>query len=125
MWLKVAAVAVGGAVGAMLRFGLAWWSADWTAVGRFPIGTFMANVLGGFLIGALYAVLRQNEVATHVEGLVLTGFLGALTTFSTFGLEVVLLYESGAEQTAVGYFLLTNMAVVTAVVLGLTLFRTA
>ena len=122
---KIIAVAVGGALGALLRYGIAVVAnASWqTAVGRFPIGTFIANVLGGFLIGLLFQLFRQISVPAYVEVLLLTGFMGALTTFSTFGLEIIQLYQDGFEQTAIGYLLLTNIAVILAVVLGMNLTR--
>lgn len=122
---KLIAVAVGGAVGALLRYGIALWaSVSWqTAVGRFPIGTFVANVLGGLLIGLLFQLFRQTTVPAYMEALVLTGFLGALTTFSTFGLEIVQLAQNGFEETAIGYLLLTNLVVLLAVVLGINLAK--
>lgn len=122
---KLVAVAIGGAVGALLRYGIALWaSVSWqTAAGRFPIGTFVANVLGGLLIGILFQLFRQISVPAYMETLLLTGFLGALTTFSTFGLEIVRLYQDGFEQTAIGYLLLTNLAVVLAVVTGVNLTK--
>lgn len=119
------AVAVGGAVGALLRYGISLWAAvSWqTAVGRFPIGTFVANVLGGLLIGILFQLFRQISVPAYVEALLLTGFLGALTTFSTFGLEIVQLAQNGFEETAIGYLLLTNLVVILAVVIGINLVK--
>ncbi|MCB0036841.1 MAG: CrcB family protein [Anaerolineales bacterium] len=122
---RLIAVAIGGAVGALLRYGIALWAGvSWqTAAGRFPIGTFVANVIGGLLIGILFQLFRQISVPLYIETLLLTGFLGALTTFSTFGLEIVRLYQDGFEETAMGYLLLTNLAVILAVAIGINLTK--
>ena len=90
-WLLVSAVAVGGAVGAVVRYGVGRW-----AVGRFPehawLGTLAVNLAGCFLIGAAsYAAAEKGSLSPAVRAAVITGFLGGLTTFSTFGLEAVTL----------------------------------
>jgi len=89
------AIAVGGAVGAISRYGVN--KICVRVLGsNFAFGTLVVNVLGCFLLGLFYAMQqsdspRWNE-ATHL-GLT-TGFLGALTTFSTFGLEASLHFQS-------------------------------
>lgn len=84
----IVAVGIGAACGAWLRWGFAAW-----LNGRFPalpLGTLAANVLGGFLIGmAMEWFSRHLGLAPEVRLLVVTGFLGGLTTFSTFSAEVV------------------------------------
>ncbi|MEQ8791043.1 MAG: CrcB family protein [Pirellulaceae bacterium] len=87
MTVKLLLIALGGAVGAVSRF----------AIGRglhhvlgdaFPYGTLAVNVLGCFLLGALFG-LRTHEFSQNVHEGITFGFLGALTTFSTFGFETV------------------------------------
>jgi CrcB protein len=89
-----AAVALGAALGAWLRWGLAVW-----LNGLFPAlppGTLVANLAGGYLIGLALAAFALNPtLPAEWKLLVVTGFLGALTTFSTFSAEVVTLLQQG------------------------------
>jgi CrcB protein len=89
-----AAVGVGAALGAWARWGL---GAALNAVApNLPLGTLVANLLGGYLIGAAIAQLENVAgVAPEVRLFLITGFLGALTTFSTFSAEAVSLLHSG------------------------------
>ena len=94
------ALALGGAFGAIARY---WMSTGLNQLSQllFPLGTFSVNVLGSFFIGGLYIYLSERpdlpEASRH---LLITGFLGALTTFSTFSLETLLLIEQGHYNTA-------------------------
>jgi CrcB protein len=89
-----AAVALGAVLGAWLRWGLAVW-----LNGLFPAlppGTLVANLAGGYLIGLALAAFALNPtLPAEWKLLVVTGFLGALTTFSTFSAEVVTLLQQG------------------------------
>ena len=87
---SVAAVGIGAAVGAWLRWGLAYaFNPVFPAV---PLGTLAANLVGGLLMGiAMELVTRSVLLAPEVRLLVMTGFLGGLTTFSTFSAEVTTL----------------------------------
>jgi len=97
------AIAFGGALGAMSRFWLQ------TAVQRFngssfPLGTFTVNVLGSFLIGVFFVVLAEKaQLSETWRPLIVIGFLGAMTTFSTFSLDALLLFEQGNYNTALFY----------------------
>lgn len=85
--LSVVAISVGAALGALSRWGLALWL---TPGGAIPWGTLAANLIGGYLIGVALAVLQAMPQLDPVWRLLLvTGFLGGLTTFSTFSAEVV------------------------------------
>lgn len=82
------AICLGASVGALSRWGLALWL---TPGGVIPWGTLAANLLGGYLIGVAVAVLQSMPQLDPVWRLLLvTGFLGGLTTFSTFSAEVVI-----------------------------------
>ena len=104
-WLLVSAVAVGGAVGAVCRYGVSRWAA-----GRFPehawLGTLAVNLAGCFLIGAAtYAAAEKGTLSPAARAAMISGFLGGLTTFSTFGLEAVTLGRGagfGAAAVQVG-----------------------
>lgn len=83
----VFAICLGASVGALSRWGLALWL---TPGGVIPWGTLAANLLGGYLIGIAIAVFQAMPQIDPVWRLLLiTGFLGGLTTFSTFSAEVV------------------------------------
>ena len=92
-WPQVLAVGVGAAVGALLRWlaGL-WLNASWAG---FPLGTLLVNCVGGLLIGVALAWFERspNEL---LRLLLVTGFLGGLTTFSAFSVESLLLLQRGA-----------------------------
>ncbi len=97
------AIAFGGAFGAVSRFWIH------SAVQRFndssfPLGTFSVNILGSFLIGVFFVVLAEKaQFAEPWRPLVTVGFLGAMTTFSTFSLDALLLFEQGHYNTALFY----------------------
>jgi CrcB protein len=94
-------VAVGGAFGSVARYsinGLALRIAgkDLTTGTRFPLGTLIANLLGCLIIGILlFFIMDRNQPAAWVRLLVITGFLGGLTTFSSFGYDTILLMQQG------------------------------
>lgn len=93
IWL---AVALGGAIGAVLRFAISRGAANALGTG-FPWGTLIVNALGAFVIGFLAAwFLERFAIGPAFRALVLTGVLGALTTFSTFSLETLQLAQTGA-----------------------------
>ncbi|MBA4328653.1 MAG: fluoride efflux transporter CrcB [Polaromonas sp.] len=83
----VIAICIGASVGALARWGLALWL---TPGGLLPWGTLAANLIGGYLIGVCIAVFQAMPQLDPVWRLMLvTGFLGGLTTFSSFSAEVV------------------------------------
>lgn len=90
-------VGLGGLLGANARFLLSRWAGSLTDT-PFPLGTFLANVVGCFVLGAV-ATLATERVMPHADAVRLAagvGFVGALTTFSTFEFETHALLEDGA-----------------------------
>jgi CrcB protein len=113
-------VGVGAAVGAPLRY-----VADTVArlCSAFPWGTFAVNVAGSFLLGAVTA--GAGVLGHAVQAAVGTGFCGALTTYSTFGYEIVSLTERRDRRTATVYLLTSVVVGVLAAAAGWALVRVA
>lgn len=112
-------VGVGGFLGANARYVMA--RAVGTAVeARFPLGTFLVNVLGSFLLGLLGALIVQKTfLSSDTLRLALgVGFLGAFTTFSTFEFETHALLEDGLWSTALANVMLSLLLGLVAVRLG-------
>jgi CrcB protein len=88
MLKSVAAVCVGGTIGCLLRWLLnIWFNSQPSAV---PLGTLAANLIGGYIVGVAVAFFAMNDtLAPEWRLLVITGFCGGLTTFSSFSAEVV------------------------------------
>lgn len=106
MFTNLAMVAFGGALGASARYltGIA----IVRAFGHtgFPLGIVTVNILGSFLMGAFITLAAQRGL-THLSPLVATGFLGGFTTFSSFSLETVTLWERGETALALVYVALS------------------
>ena len=117
-WLNYLVIAFGGALGAVARyqvsvFGQLYWP------GHFPWSTFLVNIAGSFFFGCLYVIIVEKGMFSEpVRLLVLVGFLGAFTTFSTFSFELMNLVKSGDFVLAITYgfasVILSFIAVITA-----------
>lgn len=91
----IIAVASGGAIGATLRLLLNGW-VNKSFVHALPLGTLVVNLLGSLLIGMLFAYFHFNTtLSPHIKTFLVTGILGALTTYSTFAIESFFLLEAG------------------------------
>jgi fluoride exporter len=105
-------VAVGGAMGSILRFAAVSYLTPFLNY-RFPLGTFFVNILGSFLIGLMYVLFVEKAfVSSEWRLFFMTGVLGGFTTFSAFSLEMLQLWQEG--QALVSIFYATS-----SVVLGL------
>jgi CrcB protein len=94
-------VGLGGLIGSMGRYGLSIWIKSPTT--GWPTATFSANLIGSLLIGVLLASSVKNNDLLRL--LVVTGFCGGFTTFSTFSLESLRLWQNGEHALFVGYVL--------------------
>lgn len=122
------AVGLGAALGAWARWGLSLWLNERHV--HFPLGTFAANAIGGLLVGIAVAYfVKHPDISPAWRLLIVTGFLGGLTTFSTYSAEVISLIERGQIMwaLAVGGSHLAVSLVLTAVGLWMArmLFTTA
>jgi CrcB protein len=125
MFLNLIYVALGGAIGASLRY--------LTGIGvvrvighgglwGMPIGVILVNIVGSFLMG-VFVVAAAHRGLTHLSPFVMTGVLGGFTTFSAFSLEVVTLCERGQIGTAATYVVLSVALSLGGLVIGLMVAR--
>ena len=116
------AIAVGGALGAAARFGIAvLWPA---AAGSFPWPTFWVNIAGSLVLGcALILLIERFPPTRFLRPFIATGFLGAFTTYSTFAVETDLLVVDGRLLLAAGYVVGTLVAGLVALWAGVLLGR--
>ena len=114
------AISIGAILGANARFLLGGW-----VLGRmgaeFPYGTLLINATGSFAIGLAYALIERHGAPDWVRPLVIVGFLGAYTTFSTFSLDALAEAERGAWLAAGAYVLGSVAVSLAAVWAGVTL----
>ena len=114
------AISIGAVLGANARYLLGGWVLDRMGA-EFPYGTLLINVSGSFVIGLVYALIEKHGAPDWVRPLVIVGFLGAYTTFSTFSLDTLAMAERGAWLAAGAYIVGSVTASLAAVWLGVTL----
>ncbi len=113
-------VGLGGFFGAISRYLIAGW-VQRAAGGFFPVGTLSVNVLGSFIIGFLILYF-EHYIAPQYKAMAVTGFLGALTTFSTFSYETVAMLQDGNYSRALLSILLNVLLSIGATLVGMGLF---
>lgn len=117
-------VALGGSIGALTRYGVSLLSVKLFS-DRFPWGTLAVNLVGCFLIGFVFSLAAErSSVSPSFRLFFVTGFLGALTTFSTYGIESVNFARSGMLDTAMINMAANNIGGLLMVLAGLWLGRT-
>ena len=107
-------VAIGGAVGSVARFLICQLFNE-----SFPFGTLAVNVLGSFIIGMLVGYVAKEQLSPEMKLLLMTGFCGGFTTFSTFALESFSMMNAGDIILAAIYISISVCIGIIAVCLGL------
>ena len=117
----VVLVAIGGAAGTLTRYGLA--QLETTRPGTWPWGTFLANIIGAFVLGAALEWLARNGPDVgwrqRTRLLIGTGFCGGLTTYSTFAVEADLLVRAHHDRLALTYLVLSLVGGLMATIAGI------
>jgi CrcB protein len=103
----IAYIALGGAVGALLRYGVGLVIKPENTI-AFPIHTFLINVVGCLCIGIAASILQNTQTNELIKYFVIIGLLGGFTTFSSFSLESFYLLKNGKSLVAASYVLLSN-----------------
>ena len=119
-WLSIA---IGGAMGAMGRY---WVSSCLLPIGsyKFPFATFYVNVAGSLLMGILYVlIVERGGLPEQARHLLMVGFLGAFTTFSTFSLDAISLWQNGGQTMALIYVFSTVFSCLLAIIVAIWLTR--
>jgi len=119
--LTLLAIGIGGSIGAISRFLISFY-AQKILGSSFAYGTLIVNMLGSFLIGFL-ALYFENVISPNLKAMIVTGFLGALTTFSTFSYESILMIQEGLYQKAILNIFLNLLLSLSATIGGMILFK--
>jgi CrcB protein len=123
MTTNIVLVLMGGSIGALLRYGTSL-LAIWLFGANFPWGTLIVNLVGCFLIGLAFSLAERTPLMGPSARLFfVTGFLGALTTFSTYAQETVNSFHAGTHLITTANILLNNVAGLALVMVGMWLGR--
>ncbi len=119
-WLSIA---IGGALGAMGRYWVSSYLLPASAY-KFTYANFSANVIGRLLMGILYVlIVERGGMPDQARSLLMVGFLGAFTTFSTFSLDAISLWQNGGQFLALIYVISTVFACLLAIIVAVWLTR--
>lgn len=118
----VISIAIGGAIGALLRYGLSGWVYEQLGQ-EFPWGTLVVNLIGCFLIGFLWQLFETAVVTPEVRSFLITGGLGAFTTFSTYSLETINLLRDNELKYALLNITVSNLLGILLVFVGFVVAR--
>lgn len=115
-------VGIGGFFGAILRFTLSEWVKQLSG-SSFPFGTLSVNILGSLLMGFLFMYFSQINLSVHQKLIFTTGLLGALTTFSTFSMDTVILLQQELYIKALSNVFLNVFLSIGATLVGIMIFK--
>lgn len=118
------AIAIGGAIGAVSRYGIAQAVIMINGANAAPLATIMVNVIGSGLMGVIYGYLSTGGMlAETVRVFIMIGFLGALTTFSTFSMDIMAAIDRGQVVYAVIYAAVSVAGSILAFILAVLMMR--
>jgi len=106
--MKFLYLALGGSIGAILRYLVSLYSVKYLAWGL-PVGTLLVNMLGSFLIGFVFVILGREQISFNLRIFLFIGLFGSFTTFSTFMFETNDLFKSGMIKSAFLYITISNV----------------
>lgn len=115
-------VFIGAGLGGVCRFLISSSVPSQIDEGKFPIAILVCNIVGCFLIGTVYHFTSQ-QAPSWVQPLLITGFLGGFTTFSSFGLETIKMAQNGSYLQVIFYLLASIIGGIAAVVIALKIFK--
>jgi len=111
-------IAFGGSIGAVARYLISRYFNNVFAFSSIPIGTLVVNVIGALTIGFLFASFNYYNISSEIKAFLTVGFLGALTTFSTFSLETINLFKQNEISGALLSIALNNILCLIMVLVG-------
>jgi len=115
-------IALGGALGSMLRFGIITLTYKFLDI-HFPWGTIFVNLIGCFCIGLIWAIIDTFDEPRNLKLFLITGLLGGFTTFSSFALENFNMFRAGEIKLVAANILISNIAGIFLVFVGYCLAR--
>ncbi|NPD44726.1 MULTISPECIES: fluoride efflux transporter CrcB [unclassified Lentimicrobium] len=118
--MKFLYLALGGSIGAILRYLVSLYSIKFLACG-FPIGTLLVNLIGSFLIGFAFVLLGREQIAPNLKIFLFIGIFGSFTTFSTYMFESYEFFKMGDIKMALSYIAISNILGLLMVYLGFVL----
>ena len=116
--MKFLFLAIGGTAGTLLRYLLSGFVSNLTK-GIFPYGTLVINLIGAFLIGIFWEMSARFEFSYEIKVFLFIGILGSFTTFSTYTLETINLFQDGEIKLAAFNLIISNLGGLILVILGM------
>lgn len=114
-------VFIGGGFGSILRFLISNYTQKFWNINSFPMGTFLVNIIGCFLIGIFSSYFIKTD--GYLKFLLITGICGGFTTFSTFSIENYSLWQNGNYTILISYILASVILGILAVILGFQIMK--
>lgn len=115
--MKFLYLALGGSIGAILRYLISIFSIKYMAWG-FPMGTLTVNLIGSFLIGFAFVFLGRDQIALNLKIFLFIGIFGSFTTFSTYMFESLEMFKNGMAKAAFFYIAISNILGLVLVYIG-------